>query len=289
MALLLLCLGGLNARAVVGERWDFGSRLWRTDDGLPNNSVQAIAQTRDDYLWVGTREGVARFDGIHFQTFPEVPNVSITALAEDGGGTLWIGTGGAGILRWRAGHVLPPLTGAAPTNAAVMTMLPGRDGAMWVGTTDGLWEFQNGEAKEFYKHQRVRSLSQDAEGTVWAAIGDGSKKYQPATHADPTGMKSVTARVVLSGQNGAMWVGSSGGVNEITRDEPVSFTKKGGLAADMVSALFEDRAGDLWIGTFGGLNCMRSSGRARRSIRRMRSWRIARGISGSAPARGCIG
>ena len=77
---------------------------WEAGQGLPQNTVQAIAQTPDGYLWVGTQEGLARFDGAQFTLFdrrstPAFAASSVTALLADPGGTLWIGTNGGGLLR----------------------------------------------------------------------------------------------------------------------------------------------------------------------------------------------
>src|SRR2546430_16781624 len=70
---------------------------WKVEQGLPQNSVQAIRQTRDGYLWVGTRFGLARFDGMNFSIFniantAELVSDNCMALAEDSDGSLWIGT-----------------------------------------------------------------------------------------------------------------------------------------------------------------------------------------------------
>ena len=81
--------------------------VWQDKDGLPQNSVLAIARTRDGYLWLGTVEGLVRFDGVRFTVFdrtntPEIGNSHITALLEDRSGTLWIGTAGGGLTRMAA-------------------------------------------------------------------------------------------------------------------------------------------------------------------------------------------
>ena len=72
------------------------ARVWQTEQGLPQNAVTAIVQTRDGYVWVGTYSGLARFDGVHFQVFengttPELRSSRVTSLYEDGDGNLWIG------------------------------------------------------------------------------------------------------------------------------------------------------------------------------------------------------
>ncbi|MFO8232716.1 MAG: two-component regulator propeller domain-containing protein [Longimonas sp.] len=85
----------------------YTAERFTVSDGLPQNSVQAIAQTPDRYLWIGTRDGLARFDGASFTTFtpsttPALPSSHITALASGPDGTLWIGTA-AGLARYRNG------------------------------------------------------------------------------------------------------------------------------------------------------------------------------------------
>src|SRR5437016_2898999 len=70
--------------------------VWTQQQGLPQDSVRAITQTSDGYLWLGTDEGLARFDGYEFVTFTkehsELPSNSITSLAADRDGSLWMGT-----------------------------------------------------------------------------------------------------------------------------------------------------------------------------------------------------
>ena len=73
---------------------------WSTDNGLPHNSVRALVQTRDGYLWLGTADGLVRFDGVQFTTFnrensPGMTGNRITALLEDNDGDLWMGSDGA--------------------------------------------------------------------------------------------------------------------------------------------------------------------------------------------------
>lgn len=78
-------------------------------EGLPDNLVQAITQSSDGYLWVGTREGLARFDGMEFTSFtskntPAIKNSSVTALCATVDGALWIGTDGGGLLCLKNGE-----------------------------------------------------------------------------------------------------------------------------------------------------------------------------------------
>src|SRR5436190_12606118 len=83
--------------------WD--TQHWTTEDGLPANGIKGIAQTPDGYLWVGTFNGLARFDGISFTIYtcgntPRLASDAINSLATDQEGTLWMGTAG-GLVAWR--------------------------------------------------------------------------------------------------------------------------------------------------------------------------------------------
>ncbi|MEK7684224.1 MAG: two-component regulator propeller domain-containing protein [Verrucomicrobiota bacterium] len=86
---------------------EFRQRVWTREHGLPHDAVQAILQTRDGFLWVATRGGLARFDGRAFQIFdhatnPQFVSEDCTALGEGMDGSLWIGTKD-GLLHWREG------------------------------------------------------------------------------------------------------------------------------------------------------------------------------------------
>lgn len=91
---LFLC----SAHAIGAEPpIEYLQRTWTRDHGLPDNLVHAVLQTRDGYLWVGTRSGLARFDGLRFTVFdhlntPAMQSDLCQRLAEDSEGNLWIGT-----------------------------------------------------------------------------------------------------------------------------------------------------------------------------------------------------
>src|SRR5512143_3655688 len=87
----------------------YGHDVWRTGDGLPQNAVLAVAQSRDGYLWLGTTSGLVRFDGVRFTVFDKsnteaIGHNQISALFEDRDGALWIGTFGGGLARLQEGR-----------------------------------------------------------------------------------------------------------------------------------------------------------------------------------------
>ena len=97
---LLICIAAATAAFALDPRvalTQYGHRAWSTDDGLPQSTLQAIAQTPDGYIWVGTQNGLERFDGVHFappDNASRARNVFVFALLVDRRGTLWVGSTG---------------------------------------------------------------------------------------------------------------------------------------------------------------------------------------------------
>jgi len=138
--LLLFLAGASSGNAEVA----YTVRTFTTDHGLPQNTVHAIQQTRDGYLWIATRFGLARFDGVRFVTFtpvntPAFPNVNCTALAESDDGVLWIGTK-KGLVTMRSGKFRR--IGGEMNARHVWTLLMGGQGEVWAGTDAGLFRLE---------------------------------------------------------------------------------------------------------------------------------------------------
>jgi ligand-binding sensor domain-containing protein len=110
--------------------------------------VNAIAQTRDGFLWVGTSGGLARFDGTNFLKYglqDGLRSVRISTLVEDHSGALWIGTTGGGVTRRAEGRFTSfGATEGFPAGVDVVSMSAGRDGSVWIGTSQGLVRWKDG-------------------------------------------------------------------------------------------------------------------------------------------------
>src|SRR6476659_7777014 len=132
-------LPALNPATPIAQ---YGRDVWDSDSGLPQNSVDAILQTRDGYLWLGTQEGLVRFDGVRFTTFDTRNSRAmrddwVKALLETRDGTLWVGTE-AGLLRWKNGGFEKRQPRGARSGAVVSRLFEGRDGSLWAVTSKGL-------------------------------------------------------------------------------------------------------------------------------------------------------
>ena len=116
--------------------------VWQTEQGLPQNTVNAIAQTPDGYLWIGTREGLVRFDGVRFTVFdtrttPELGHNFVLCLRVDQKGRLWIGTSGGGLVRREGERFTRYGTKDGLPNPQVSALFEDGKGQLWVGTDGG--------------------------------------------------------------------------------------------------------------------------------------------------------
>ena len=161
---------------------EYSHRIWRAEDGLPRNRIQAIDQTPDGYLWIGTSGGLARFDGVRFVVFdssntPALRDESITSLWPAHDGSLWAGTEGGGLLHYQNGSFTSFGTAEGLTNGFVRSVLEDKAGNIWVGTDRGFFQL----VKDRFKDRFVRldhgtpespfasvvDIAFDAQGRVW--------------------------------------------------------------------------------------------------------------------------
>jgi|GEM_PF-385321 len=229
---------------------------WQTSRGLPSNTVTAVAQTRDGWLWIGTTNGLARFDGLRFTTFGEshgLPSLSVTCLLEDSRGTLWAGTEGGGLARWEAGRFRSIETGPGLAGNTVLALAEDAAGVLWVGTPAGLHHWQNGRLTRCVEGS-VSRLAAGRDG-VWF-IADGSEMLcwngQAVVSAprglDPSRFSSISA--LAGGRDGAMWFGGANGYVGCLADEAVTTFGEGHqVLASSTRQLLPTPEGDVWVGT----------------------------------------
>ncbi|HWW59883.1 MAG TPA: two-component regulator propeller domain-containing protein, partial [Thermoanaerobaculia bacterium] len=243
---------------------------WTSEAGLPQATIYAIVQTRDGYLWIGTEEGLVRFDGVRFvvidrQNAPALRSPFVSALYEAPDGTLWIGTYGGGIARLRDGRIEafhPELLGAD----RIREFLTMRDGAIFVATAGGGLVRIDGEkvtrftVRDGLPSDRIWMIADDGEDGLWiATYGGGVVRWRDGrvqqTITTREGLPNNVARALLRDPDGTMWIGTDGGGLTAWRDGKFvhTLTMRDGLPSDFVRPLLRDRDGSLWIGTDGGL------------------------------------
>jgi PAS domain S-box-containing protein len=262
--------------------------VWQTEAGLPQESVAAITQTRDGYLWIGTEEGLARFDGVGFKVFdqrntPELGMNTVSALFEDRSGDLWIGTNGGGLTRLHAGRFTRFTAKDGLGSDIILSLYQDREGNLWVGTDGGgISRFRDGRfvtytTKNGLPDNSVFSIGQDHEGNLWLGTHAGVSRFKNGrfvTFGSRQGLPNLYVKSVYVDHQGTLWVGTNGGgLSQFQSDGRfVTYTTKDGLSSNVIWSIYQDREGSLWIGTGGG-------GLDRLSDRKFSSYTSKQGLS----------
>lgn len=268
----LLTLATASAQALNPDLalTQYSHRVWMSDQqeqGLPQNSVFSVVQTRDGYLWLATQEGLVRFDGARFVVFnsrntPEIRHNDVWKLLEDRAGTLWIATRGGGLTRYKDGAFSNISKSEGLPDDTVQSIWEGPDGSIWAGTRSaGLAHLQEGRwtvygEKEGLPKGAIFALGGDNEGNLWIGTdGGGLARFrdgQFTRYGSAEGLPHNTVYALLSDADGELWIGTGTGLAYLKDQKFKTFRVKDGLSNDNVRALFRDRAGNLWIGTDGG-------------------------------------
>ncbi|MCB2200922.1 GGDEF domain-containing protein [bacterium] len=224
-----------------------------SNDGLSQNSVNAILQDQRGFMWFGTQDGINVYDGYSFTTHKPVAGDSTTlsgnwvyTLLEDGRGWIWAGTYQGGVSCYRPEE-------------------------------DRFYRYVHEEGNpSTISHNEVRALLEDNEGRIWiGTFGGGLDRLDPLTGSiehlrhdpeDPGSVASDFITSLLQDSNGWIWVGTFGG--GLDRWDPAlgafhHTSTQGkqtlGLNSDHILSLTEGKEGELWIGTQEGLNCLDAS------------------------------
>jgi signal transduction histidine kinase/ligand-binding sensor domain-containing protein len=247
---------------------NYGRQSWAMESGLPQNSVQALAQTRDGFVWLGTESGLVRFDGIGFQVFdrnskPALPANDVRCLLETADGALWIGTGG-GLARWKDGAVTVFSTQDGLPANGIRGLAQDFDLGLWVWTDGGLAHLK-GQRFEAAGHAgdhagdaapmtgfTARGFSGFWAGVASLMAGDNSAPWRETAARAGLALGDVVALAALPDDMTAV-----AGKTEVVvmRGANVAERLTAGkeLPGSRIEQLLADREGSLWIGTNGGL------------------------------------
>jgi ligand-binding sensor domain-containing protein/AraC-like DNA-binding protein len=204
-------------------------RTWTVQSGLPLNTITALIQTENGYIWVGTRAGLSRFDGVRFKTFTRqnspLSNDRITSLYEDASKVLWIGTDGGSLYSWENGLWKNVTTNDGLSNAQVRTIIGDWKGDLWVGTDYGL-----------------NRISQDS----------------IHVYTEEDGLYDNIITDLCLDNWGTLWIGTlRGGLARFTEGVIAVYGYEDGLLNTSILSLASDRLGNIWIGTLEGLYLLR--------------------------------
>ena len=239
---------------------------WQTEHGLPQTTVQAMHQSRDGYLWIGTGGGLARFDGVRFATFESTPvgelaSRPVYGFMEDRDGWLWIGhTRGAS--RYRDGVFERVIPNELTEGRRVWSFVQDRDGAVWAASENGLLRWENGRTRLYTEAdglplRRLRTLVFDRDGTLWIGTSGGGLVAMRGGRFETLSPKNggfphFEVRHLLADDTGLWAATAGGGLVRMEGGRIVrSITTREGLPTDQLTFLARDKRGALWIGTWG--------------------------------------
>ena len=194
---------------------------WTADNGLPQNSIHAIHQTRDGYLWLATSDGLVRFDGVRFTVFNKSNSSGLTSnrftsLYEDCHGDLWSGTENGGVTR-RSHGVFTTYTTEHGLPYNVITGVTGDEsGQLWVLSINRIMQWQ-----------------------------PASGRFQPTDLTHPM----VAFGTEAFGSFGGFWGTDDTGLHRFARGKLTTWTRKDGLPSLNIHAVAEDRRGTIWVAT----------------------------------------
>jgi ligand-binding sensor domain-containing protein len=236
---------------------------WSAAQGVPGR-VTALVQSADGYLWVGTRRGLVRFDGLRFSPIPAsdgATEFNVRALLADPDGTLYVASD-RGLGRLRQGRFTRLEAGERPVHA----LARGPDGALWAATETGLSRLRGDVLEPVADGSGpLEALTVDATGRLLAGgesglwVHAGGRLVQPPAAEGGTGARVLA---LLTDRRGRTWVGTEAGLR---RADPAGVaagpTFGAGLSSPLVVALCEDTEGHLWVATSaGGLQTLSDDG-----------------------------
>jgi ligand-binding sensor domain-containing protein len=239
--------------------------VWTQAQGLPQDSVKTIAQTPDGYLWMGTSEGLVRFDGYTFITYTKlqgfVPSNGILSLTTGHEGTLWIGTS-EGLASYKDGKFRIYTAADGVTTKSITSVVEDADGSVWMVALGSLSRYANGTgqaipAEQLMPIRSVRVVYEDPEKRIWVAgIGGIVKRvgndFVPVLGPEQLGDTVITT--ILKTHSG-LWMSGGTGIARYRPGHPVQhYTTKDGLPNDLTLEMMEDHKGTLWVGTYGGVS-----------------------------------
>jgi ligand-binding sensor domain-containing protein/signal transduction histidine kinase len=243
---------------------DYVVDFWRMEQGLPHNTVSAILQTRDGYLWVGTAGGLVRFDGLKFTVVgdeTELKNARITALLEDDAGVLWVGTQGGGVFTLQHGAIKRLSVADGLADNAVTSLAQDDSGTIWIGTQRGLNRWRKSQLDTFVSDglragEAVVALSAGRSRVMW--ITTRSEVFQirnntvePFRIANAPQEANAELRGAYEDKQGNLWTFSATFLLNLSQGNRYNAFRSLDPTSSRVWTICEQDDGTFWIGTSG--------------------------------------
>jgi PAS domain S-box-containing protein len=239
----------------------FAHTAWGPKDGAPTVII-ALAQTSDGYLWLGSPDGLYRFDGVVFEHYqPQsgdpFPVHTVTSLLALPNGDLWIGFSSGGVSLLRHGNASNYSVHEGMPNGAIWRFAQDREGTIWAATVNGLLRLEGSRWKLVgedwnFPGKSAYTVFLDGQGTLWASTEDtlvflppGAKRFQP------TGIRTGIVMQIAQATNGKLWMAET---TRSVRPIPLSDKRQPPEETEVKvgsQGILFDRDGALWITSLG--------------------------------------
>jgi len=237
----------------------YGHTAWTIREGFSKGTINAMAQTPDGYLWLGTEFGLLRFDGVRALPWQppageHLPDSDIRSLLVSRHGTLWIGTL-KGLASWKDGKLTqyPEIPGQL-----IDTLIEDREGTVWAGVeVMPAWKLcaiQSGSVQCSGDNGSlglgVGSIFEEGNGNLWAGTGTGLWQWEPGPpKVFPLSPLMREIHAFTQGDNGTLLIAIRGGILQLADGKAEAYPLPGGGWQFNPFSLLRDRHGGLWIGT----------------------------------------
>lgn len=213
------------------------------EQGLSHNFIWCVLQDKKGFVWIGTYDGLNRYDGRKFKVFKHLINDTtslganeVSALLEDRSGNLWVGTLGGGLAKYNSDKEnftrYINYNDSSSNANSIMTLCEDNTGIIWIGTNHGGLHYFNPKSKKFISFRNIPS--------------------------DSTSLSHNKVYSLFEDSKGNLWIGTvGGGLNKFNREKNTFtryyFDKHGpdNLGGNMITAISEDKSGNIWLGTYG--------------------------------------
>jgi len=250
----------------IGRKFHhYVQKKWSVKDGLPQDHITTVIQTKDGYIWLGTQEGVLRFDGVKFTLFDssntkELKSNDIRSLVEDSKGSLYIGTIGGGVTIYKNG-VFKRLTPEAHYGNAIFKIFEDSTETVWIGSVNyGVSRLINGKIVESYNREnglpsnRITSIFEDMDGKIWVGTTGGLSFFEKDKFKTFSSDKiSGTFVTIAEDSSEKLLAGSSDGLYAISGETVTELKTVDDKKIKWINAIFRDSNKNIWIGTSKGL------------------------------------
>ena len=257
-------------------------RTFGVEEGMPSLTASVMFSDQQGLLWIGTNNGLVRYDGRRFQRMTglgEGASSSVKSGIIDRSGALWLGHDNGVISRYADGAYNNVKVDGLLNGEIIRSIHQGRDGVYWFGTLGGGLLRLDGQMMELLGTEDglcsmgIFAILQTATGQIWLGteqgiciceevVEDGKRRITSRILDKSMGMPSNLIRCLLEASDGSIWIGTmdQGLVRVAAPPQNLDFkdvklqvfNTSSGLGHNFVYTLFEDRLGRIWAGTFGG-------------------------------------